>query len=352
MKIENTERFCRKEAAVKQSTWKALCCALICALLLGACGKEPEETEQHPEGIWKIHFSYEKGYGDQVELDVWVENISDEGADASVMKRVGPMNYTGHTLEGEIRLSGEDTKQLMEIVSRYDLDAWAALPTGSVSSGLNRTFTVFRGDEMVYVAWNARFPKTLPPEEDIFYAEVFNFFNGIIAGESGWEEVLSEDLDDPRDNPAYGERTVTQFGKKVHLVPGTGTYHEDGTGALIDYGDLHWWQEEGFTGTWVMAEEQPEYPGTKDAELTVLADGSVTLKADGNVWQGTLGNNRYYKDSITVLLDDEDGGRAFTIWPVEWDSYERLHLYSYPGPVPEVQFYPVDVDLIRQDQDE
>jgi hypothetical protein len=118
---------------------------------------------------------------------------------------------------------------------------------------------VFIGEKMIYVPWDAIFPETLPPQEDILYFELYNYFNDLISDDPEWEEVVSENMDDPRDNPAYGERNVMQYGKEVRLVPGTGVYSENGAGAEIDYSDLKWWLEEGFTGTWTLSEEDREW---------------------------------------------------------------------------------------------
>lgn len=153
-----------------------------------------------------LRFEYDKYSGEQYYLNAYVEDMTENGGKITLIKRVGPMNYTGHKKEGELTLSGEQVALLWEILDRYDLKAWSQLPTKSSSVSPTRNLIVFRGEKILYrVMWNARFPKTLPPQEDILYFELYNFFNDLVAAESGWEDVISENLKDPRDNPAYYE---------------------------------------------------------------------------------------------------------------------------------------------------
>ncbi len=302
--------------------------------------------------ITRVHFTYNKMYTVEVEMDVWAEPITETGAELQMSKRVGPNNYTGKKKKGTISISRAQVDELLEILGRYDLEGYAKLPAHGSVAGTTRSIAVFYGERMVNVSWNTRFPETLPPEEDIMYSEIFNYFEGIIDREPGWEEVRSDLLEDPRDNPAYYERTVSWFGHEVSLVPGTGVYHEDGRGARIDYGDKKWWQEEGFSGTWTMTEkDQAErYATDTEAEFTVSEDGSVTLKTSGRDWSGTLPDVRRYREDIQVELKCKDvSGRTFTISLINGDEdYGRLRISAYPDPYPTEQFKETDI-YVTQD---
>ena len=300
-----------------------------------------------------LRFSYDNYSGKEFELNVYVENMSEEGAKVTVEKRVGPMNYTGHTKEGELKLTGGQAAELKDILSRYDLKAWSELPTRGYGYSPTRSLIVFSGNDILYkIMWSAVFPKTLPPEEDIMYAELFNFFNDIIASEPGWEEVRSDNLDDPRDNPAYYEREVTWFGNIVKLVPGTGVWYEDGRGATIDYEGKDWWVEEGFVGEWTLDEENPTggLNDVKDASLTVRQDGTVLFVKDGEEWTGTVDPGRKYKAETGIALEKDNEYRNCEVYLYYEESYERISVTCYPGPVPEPQFAPIDVNLIKVDE--
>ena len=325
----------------------------IC-LLLFSChkGQGPQETappEKKPDGIWEIGFSYDMFSGDQFCLEARVTDITPEGCRVKLEKRVGPMNYTGHTMEGEFDLDGDRTAALLEILGRYDLEAWSKLRRSGSSAAPGRTLMVFSGEDQWYIAFDAVFPKTLPPLEDVMYMELYNFFNSLIRGMPDWSEVQSPDLPDPRENPAYGEREVSWFGRTVRLVPGTGVYTADFRGAEIDYGEEKWWFLEGFTGTWILVEEWREEASHLSAQLTVREDGSLTLTLDGREWTGTLGDKRYYREDIGVRLTCEgEGSRSFTLMCLEEEDYGLLRVYAYPGPVPEEQFYPTDLVLEKK----
>ncbi len=298
-----------------------------------------------------LRFVYDMFSGNQFYLNAYVTGISADGSEAEIEKRVGPMNYTGHTKEGTILLNGSRTGELLGILDRYDLEAWSHLPTGSAGSAPSRSLIVFSGDDILYdIPWNARFPASLPPEEDVFYCELFNFFNGILSEEPGWEEVRSDDLDDPRDDPAYSERRVMWFGKQVRLVPGTGTWYEDGRYAEIDYEGRDWWIEEGFTGTWILDEEAPSdgLNTPKSASLTVYEDGTVRFVLDGEEWSGAADAVRKYLDSAGFCLEKGYDRRPCSVVTTSGESYERIHVTCYPGPVPEEQFPPIDVYLLKK----
>ena len=297
-----------------------------------------------------IHFTYDMYSGDQFYLDVIVEKMSGKGAQAEIEKRIGPMNYTGVRKEGTIRMNGEQVQALRDILGRYDLKLWTECRLSSYGTSPSRSLYVFEGSELVYrISWNTQFPETLPPQEDIMYAELYNFFNDLISAEPGWEDVRSDDLDDPRDNPAYYERTVTWFGNEVRLVPGTGTWYENGAYAEIDYEGRDWWIEEGFTGSWTLDEENPTngLNPPKSASLTVNEDGSVLFVLDGEEWPGRVAPTRRYRDSTGILLEKGYEDRACTVALMQEESYRRIHLYCYPGPVPEPQFPPIDVYLLK-----
>lgn len=323
-------------------------------VLLAACGHrgkgkpEPEQTGD----VTALRFTYDMFSGDPFYLSAYVKFQPSGGASAEVEKRVGPMNAEGQKKEGDLSLSAARADALLQILGRYDLAAWSKLPTGSAASAPSRSLMVFSGEETLYdVRWNARFPKTLPPQEDIMYAELFNFFNGLIAETPGWEDVRSDDLDDPRDDPAYGERTVTWFGQEVKLVPGTGQGYDDGRYAEIDYAGKSWWVEEGFVGHWTLDASEPTDGGNapKTAELTVSADGSALFTLDGAEWPGKTAAVRRYRDSAGLLLARDGDRRNCAVELGGAESYARIHLVCYPGPVPEAQFEPIDVYLLKTD---
>ena len=322
-------------------------------MALFSCGKKtkPVSTEPpaaKPEGIWEVGFTYDMFSGDQFKLEARVTDITPEGSKVKLEKRVGPMNYTGHTMSGELDLTGEQTEALLDILDSYDIEGYSRLPRRGSSGAPSRTLIVFSGEESWYVAFDAKFPKTLPPEEEVMYMEQYNFFNGLIRDIPDWQEVRSPDLEDPRDNPAYGEGSALWFGRSVSLVPGTGT-GEDRRGAEIDYGEEKWWLLEGFTGTWSLAEGEWQEEATHTSvTLTVEEDGSVTLTLDGETWTGTLPDKRYYREETGFrLTNPEEGTRSFTCALMEPEDYTLLRICAYPGPVPEPQFYPTDVVVER-----
>lgn len=298
-----------------------------------------------PEKVTRIVFDYDMF--NRYSLRAVVTDLSAAGAKLEIKKTTGPMNNTGFRKEGKLTLGREETEELLKILGRYDIRGMSGLPKTSGSSAPRRSLYVFEGEERLGIAFNTDFPETIPPVEDIMYYELFNFFNGRISGEPGWEDVRTEDLPDPRKDPAYGERTASWFGNTVRLVPGTGTHHDTGAGAVIDYGSRIWWQEEGFIGTFSMTEQDREYTyrTADDASLTVKPDGSVVLMLDGTQWTGTLGKTRRYREGIPVSLRNGSAFRDVTIWNLREDSYAELEVRCYPGPVPEPQFPPVDIRL-------
>ena len=294
----------------------------------------------------EIHFTYDNFSGEQFYLDAIVNKINDKGAKLSLKKRVGPMNYTGKTKEGTLSMNRAQVDELFEILGRYDLKAYSELPKKSASSSPSRTLYILKGDDIIYaVPFNAKFPETLPPEEDILYYELFNFFNDIIAREPGWEEVIGVNLNDPRENSAYYDRTVTWFGREVKLVPGTGTFYEDGSFAEIDYEGKDWWVEEGFTGEWTIDPEHMDDGINKEGSLTVNTDGSLTLVADGETYTGKVGTIRRYNSSAGITLNLPAGNYGAEVVPLYDESYEKIRISCYPGPVPEPQFDAIDIYL-------
>ncbi|MBO4367129.1 MAG: hypothetical protein J5859_00335 [Clostridia bacterium] len=267
---------------------------LLAALLASSfCAAALAEDAPGADAATGLRFMYDNYSGEQFCLNAYVEGMSRDGAKLTLIKRVGPMNYTGHTKEGELTLSGEQVDALRSILKSYDLDAWSELRGKGYGYSPSRSLIVFCGEEILFdVRWDAVFPKTLPPQEDIMYAQLYNFFNDIISSEPGWEEVVSDNLEDPRDNPAYYERTVTWFGNEVKLVPGTGVYYKDGHYAEIDYEGRDWWTVEGFTGEWTLDEESPSldmtFQSPLNASLIVREDGTLTFVLDDEEWQGTV----------------------------------------------------------------
>lgn len=302
--------------------------------------------------ITSVHLTYDKYSGDQYFLEAVVDINKDNTAKTIITKRIGPMNYTGTKKEGKISMNEGQVEELLNILSRYDLEAWNNLPSYGSSTSPTRSLYVSKGkDVSYYVAWNAKFPKTLPPEEDIMYMELFNYFNDMIANEPGWEEVVGENLEDPRDNPAYGERTVIWFGNEVRLVPGTGTWYEDGRYSDIDYGDKKWWIEEGFTGEWTLNKDHPtdDLNPVDDASLKVEEDGSLIFEFKGETYKGALSEGRRYMDDAGLWFDaDEWTKRYCEVHLVKPESYKEIHVTCYPNPVPSEQFAPIDVYLVRK----
>ncbi len=306
-----------------------------------------------PENITRVVFDYDQFSGDKFTINAIVTDISADGARLELLKEVRPMDVPGSfRKEGEFRLDAEQTARLLEILSSYDIKGYSRLPGRGSSNSPSRSVWVFEGDERYVVSFDAIFPKTLPPQEDIMYYELFNFFNDRISEEPGWEKVRSENLEDPRENPAYGERLVEHFGHMVHLVPGTGTLSEDWKNAQIDYGDKIWWLEEGFTGTWVQSEEDKKLPSitNESAKLTVTEDGKAVLELDDEVLEGELADQRFYKTPVGIHLWKENGERRLlSVSPDRDGDYTRLYLSCYPGPVPETQFTPINVIVTRED---
>ncbi len=311
-------------------------------------GCEKEKTDD--QAICNVNFTYDKFSGDQLYLAAYVSKLNTDKATVELTKRVGPMNYTGHKKEGVVYLDSKQIKQLLDIFSRYDLEAWSKLPTASSSSDPSRYVVVLSHDDILYdIKWNAKFPETNPPEEDIFYYELYNFFNDIISKEPGWEEMYSDDLPDPRDNPAYYERTVSWFGNEVKLVPGTGTYHEDGAYGELDYEGRNWWIEEGFVGTWTLNEENPTHDLNipTSSKLVVYEDGTLEFELNGETYSGRVSDKRIYKAPAGIVLEKELFRRYCDAETTHDQSYEEIHVTCYPDPVPAEQFAPIDVFLLK-----
>ena len=330
--------------------------SLLLAVLLSIAFCAGALTEDAPgaDAATGLRFMYDNFSGEQFCLNAYVEGMSRQGAKVTLIKRVGPMNYTGHTKEGELTLTGRQVDDLRKILKSYDLGLWSELRGRGYGYSPSRSLIVFCGEAVLFdVRWDAVFPETLPPQEDIMYAELYNFFNDIISSEPGWEEVVSENLEDPRDNPAYYERTVTWFGNEVKLVPGTGVYYEDGHYAEIDYEGKDWWIVEGFTGEWTLDEESPSFDTAfrcpQSASLTVNEDGTLTFILDDEEWQGTVSGIRRYMDDFGITLEKENGERrSCQVSTLGKESYDRIHISCRPGPVPEPQFPPIDVFLVRK----
>ena len=318
---------------------------------------EPASSEAVSMGrysnISEVNFSYEKDYGSKFELTAYVD-ITADGAKVELKKRVGEMNYTGHVKQDVISLSKEQASELVSILGKYDLKAFSEVRTRGYGYSPTRSVYIGCGEESYYVPWDGVFPEGTPPEIDVFYFELFNFFNDIINDLPGWEEVRSDNLPDPREDPIYTERTVEWYGRTVRLVPGTG-YKESGTdrGSEIDYNGADWWTEEGFVGTWRLDPEGSDIDESmvlevSNGELTVTETGEVTLTLDDEVWTGNLSAKRYYMEDIGLRLEKDDGYRTFTVSPDSYSDYESLRISSYPGPVPEPQFAPIDLKLIKE----
>ena len=316
---------------------------------------ETDRREENPvfeaTGITEVYFSYDSFSGDLFCLNARAEHFDESGADVVIEKRLGPRNRTGTSKKGSIHITPEEVRELQAILKRYDLDAWSRLRRKSASSSPSRVLMVWEDDKLYEVPGNAVFPETIPPQQDIMYFELFVFFNGLLKKEDGWEDVIGEDLEDPRDNPAYKERSVLHFGREAALKKGTGTFHTDGKGAEIDYGGDPWWNAEGFTGTW-QAGRSAAYPDLENTSqsctLTVNDAGHCTLVIGKEIWQGTVPSVRRYRCEIGLSLEKEKyERRSFDIWNIIEDSYEELRLTSYPLPYPEEQYDETEIILIK-----
>lgn len=310
-------------------------------------GSGYNNSESEYNGMTEVHMTYDNFSGDQFFMDADVVKISDKGASVKISKRVGPNNYTGKKKEGTIKIDKNQVDELFDILERYDLEGYTQLPAGGSIGTPSRTLSVLKKDDLVYhVSFNTYFPKTLPPEEDIMYFELYNFFNDLIANESGWEEVVGDNLSDPREEPAYYERTVTWFGKEVNLVPGTGVGYKNGKYGQIDYEDKNWWIEEGFVGEWTLDKENSE--DVSDALLIVNEDGTIVLTTDGIEYKGELSKIRRYMDDVDIYLQIEGRDYGGSILMLNEESYGNIRLECYPLPYPELQFDPVDVYLMKK----
>ena len=307
--------------------------------------------------VTAVRFNYAQNYGDEIEFYAYVSEMTTDGAKLELRKRLGPSNYTGHKKEGNLTLSGDQVKELLDILSRYDLEAWSKLPYGSYSSGPSRSLMVYSGDAFLYdIMWSAKFPKTLPPQEDIMYAELFKFFNAIVAREPGWEDVRGSDLEDPRENPKYKARTITWFGKERKLVPGTGNGDADGSYSEIDYEGASWWVEEGFVGRWIpdgkpipnmfSLSQEPD-PKMQESELTVKPDGSVIFIYRGETWTGHVDKVRRVEHKVGFSVYRDYEGRGCDVSYSDKESYQHITVSCFPGPYPNPQFTPMMIKLVK-----
>ena len=326
--------------------------SIIPAAVQLAAGSRHKNDAEETGGITGIRLIYDMYSGDMFYMNACVSDMSLSGASAEIIKRIGPDNADGTKMEGTISLSREETEILRKILSRYDLAGWSKLPVSASGSAPSRSLIVFSGDDILYdIAWNAKFPKSLPPLEDIMYAQLYNYFNDLIRKTPGWESVRSDNLADPGNNPVYRKRTAVWFGNEVKLVPGTG--REDGRYAEIDYADLNWWTAEGFTGTWKLDSnaEADEFPLPKSGTLTVKDDGTAELMINGEIWNGTLSSVRRYQDDASMTVEHDGETRSCTIETANDQSYESIRIVCIPGPVPEPQFDPVWIPLVKEEKE-
>lgn len=301
-------------------------------------------------GIWRVVFDYNMFSGNQYLLNATITDFTEEGAKVEIKKHKGPLNYYGKEKIGIFLLDRRKKEQFLAILSRYPIRKYAGLPSSGAGYAPSRSLYVAEGSEKYYVLPMAKFPKTIPPEEDIMYFELFNFFNNLIYDAPGWEEVCTENLEDPRNNPAYGERMVNQYGKVVRLVPGTGTVTKDGRGAQIDYQGKQWWVEENFVGTYMMTEQdRSDSKGLNpvpEVSLVVSEDGTVLFTENGEQRSGCLLQTRCYLEDIPLGGFDEIGG--LLVSPCYQDNYGRIRLYRKMRPHPEPQFPSLSVYLTKQ----
>ena len=285
------------------------------------------------------YFNYDQeDHGAKYSIRVIIEKIDATGAEASIEKWLGPHNYNGKRHKDVILMDADKVGELVRILEGYDLEGWSKLPTKCCSSGVSRTLCLHLNDgTKYYIGFNADFPKTIPPTEDIMYFELFNFFNGLIR-EAGWEEVVGEDLKDPRLNPAYTPRTVSWFGNQVKLKIGTGIFYEDGRNAEIDYEGKDWWVEEGFVGY---------YTGENGAHMSVEENGNISLFMDGENWQGSVGKKRIYKRHAEIGISCGDKSRWCELHTLKGENYDRIQIRCMPGPIPAPQFTPISINLNR-----
>ena len=314
--------------------------AAMMTVFTGCKAEQPVKT-----GLHQVHFEYSRYSGDEMALDAWVDHITESGAEVTVKKRIGSGSSAAEQ-EGMLKITADQTEELRAILNRYDLEAFSKLPERSYGSSPHRSLRVWDGDRDYDISWNKVFPKTLPPEEDILYFELFNYFNGLLKGNAAWQDVIGDDLEDPREDPKYQVRTVEQFGNLIPLVPGTGN-STNGYGAELDYGDRIWWLEEGFTGSWHACASETVETTADTGVFRVEEDGMTELQVDGTVYSGTLGKVRTYLEPVMAELAAGEEKRTFEIMPLHQDDYTELQIRSYPGPVPEPQFEPIDLYLVK-----
>ncbi len=153
--------------------------------------------------------------------------------------------------------------------------------------------------------------------------------------------------------------TVMIGGKEYPLIPDYSLHGH--SGEQIDFGEDVWWQVEGYPGRYVMTKEDLEdmrdsyftqealsHPAEK-AELVISEDGQAVLDFFGQIFRGTLPEQRYYRTDAEVFMESETQRRSFLIILREGEPHsepERIELYSEgepatnePSKVPPVSLY-------------
>jgi hypothetical protein len=139
--------------------------------------------------------------------------------------------------------------------------------------------------------------------------------------------------------------TVRIGGREYPLIP---DYSLPGhSGEEIDLGGDLWWQIEGYTGRYVITEEDREemrgdwltqealsHSGDP-AELVISEDGQAVLKCFGQTFRGRLPEKRYYRTDPQIFMESETERRTFRIILRDGESHttpSRIELYSEGEP--------------------
>ena len=85
--------------------------------------------------------------------------------------------------------------------------------------------------------------------------------------------------------------TVVVQGQEVQTIAGSGDI--TGQGAILNYGNRKWWQEEGCVGCYTLVPEAcPSEGRVKSAALEITEGGSIRLNLNGQVQEGRLKEER------------------------------------------------------------
>lgn len=294
----------------KRIVFTVILAAVFCAgAVLAGCAKKTaskatespkKAAEMNSNESFEVEFNFERRSDGEL-LHALVNNVTSKGASVEIHKRKGRPNYPDtKDVTKTYEISLEQLKQLKDILHRYPLqEVSQGRKSGSYGGNICQTLRVVDGDTHYYINDFVIFPDGLPPMKELVYTDFYNFFNDIASADEAMLAVKTKPLPDPHDNPKYADRVVEQFGKKVHLVPGTGS--DNNRSAEIVYGDKKWWIEEGYVGHYVMTDRDKKMTNgpeitEESASFCVNEDGSYELVMNGVAFAGKLSTKRYYKD--------------------------------------------------------